>query len=139
MSRFGSEIAETGETELEQRRLASRIATSVVVAIFAYLGLLFGGNIVIGPSATPNSLSSSSRDSQQTQVTARDAIRGLLISDRKVAPKQSVYDAGPVALAATPTLSFSDWRIIASTPEFDAPLSPAAARAHQPRAPPQAA
>ncbi len=47
---------------LEQRRLASRIAASVVVAIFAYLGLLFGGNIVIGPSATPNSLSSSSRD-----------------------------------------------------------------------------
>lgn len=139
MSLFGSEIAETGETELEQRRLASRIAASVVVAIFAYLGLLFGGNIIIGPSATPNSLSSSSRDSQQTQVTARDAIRGLLISDRKLAPKQSAYDAGPADLATAPTLQFSDWRIVAPPPEFEAPLSPAAARAHQARAPPQAA
>ncbi|EJJ27277.1 hypothetical protein [Rhizobium sp. CF142] len=139
MSRFGSEIAETGETELGQRRLASSIAASVVVAIFAYLGLLFGGNIVIGPSSAPNSLSSSSRDSQQTQVTARDAIRGLLISDRKVAPKQQVHDAGPASLNATPTLQFADWRQAAPAPEFEAPLRPVACRAHQPRAPPQVA
>ena len=139
MSRFGSEIAETGETELEQRRLASRIATSVVVAIFAYLGLLLGGNIIIGPSSAPNSLSSSSRDSQQTQVTARDAIRGLLISDRKAAPKQSLQDAGPAALATLPALQFADWRAATPAPEFEAPLPSAAARAHQPRAPPQAA
>jgi len=139
LSRFGSEIAETGETELGQRRLASRIAASVVVAIFAYLGLLFGGNIVIGPSATPNSLSSSSRDSQQTQVTARDAIRGLLISDRKLASKQSLQDAGPAARAIVPAPQFADWRAVIPAPEFKAPLRPAVAWAHQPRAPPQAA
>ena len=139
MSRFGSEIAETGETELEQRRLASRIAASVVIAIFAYLGLLFGGNIVIGPSSAPNSLSSSSRDSQQTQVTARDAIRGLLISDRKLAPKQQLQDAGPAALNAAPALQFGDWRQVAPASEFEAPLRSAAARAYQPRAPPLAA
>jgi hypothetical protein len=124
---------------LEQRRLASRIAASVVVAIFAYLGLLFGGNIVIGPSAAPNSLSSSSRDSQQTQVTARDAIRGLLISDRKAAPKQSLQDTGPAALTIVPALQFADWRAATGAAEFDAPLPIGAARAHQPRAPPQAA
>lgn len=124
---------------LEQRRLASRIAASVVVAIFAYLGLLFGGNIVIGPSAAPNSLSSSSRDSQQTQVTARDAIRGLLISDRKAAPKQSLQDTGPAALTIVPALQFADWRAATGAAEFDVPLPIAAARAHQPRAPPQAA
>ena len=139
MSRFGSEIAETGETELGQRRLANRIAASVVVAIFAYLGLLFGGNIVIGPSSAPNSLSSSSRDSQQTQVTARDAIRGLLISDRKVAPKQQLHDAGPATLNAAPALQFADRRQAAPAPEFEAPLRPVAGRAHQPRAPPQVA
>jgi hypothetical protein len=139
LSRFGSEIAETGETELGQRRLASRIAASVVVAFLAYLGLLFGGNIVISPSSAPNSLSSSSRDSQQTQVTARDAIRGLLISDRKMAPKQQVHDAGPASLNAAPALHIADWRQAAPAPEFEAPLRPATARAHQPRAPPQAA
>ncbi|QWW68352.1 hypothetical protein [Rhizobium sp. WYJ-E13] len=137
MSRFGSEIAETGETVLEERRLASRIAASVVVAIVAYLGLLFGGNIVIGPSSAPNSLSSSSRDSQQTQVTARDAIRGLLISDRKVAPKQQLHDAGPALWNAAPALQFANWRHAAPAPEFGAPLRPVAAQAHQPRAPPQ--
>ncbi|MBW9051778.1 hypothetical protein [Rhizobium mesosinicum] len=139
MSRFGSEIAETGETELGQRRLANHIAASVVVAIFAYLGLLFGGNVVIGPSSAPNSLSSSSRDSQQTQVTARDAIRGLLISDRKVSPKQQLHDAGPAALNAAPALQFADWRQAAPAPEFEAPLRLVAGRAHQPRAPPLAA
>lgn len=30
--------------ELDQRRLTSRIAASLLVAILAYLGLLFGGN-----------------------------------------------------------------------------------------------
>jgi hypothetical protein len=139
LSRFGSEIAETGETELEQRRLVGRIAASVVVAIVAYLGLLFGGNIVIGPSSAPNSLSSSSRDSQQTQVTARDAIRGLLLSDRKAPPKQQVHDAGPASPGAAPALQFADWRQAAPVPEFEAPLRPATDRAHQPRAPPLAA
>jgi hypothetical protein len=139
LSRFGSEIAETEETELGQRRLANRIAASVVVAIFAYLGLLFGGNIVIGPLSAPNSLSSSNRDSQQTQITARDAIRGLLISDRKVSPKQQLHDAGPAALSAAPALQFTDWRQAAPASEFQAPLRLAASRAHQPRAPPLAA
>jgi hypothetical protein len=125
--------------ELDQRRLASRIAASVVVAIVAYLGLLFGGNIIIGPSAAANSLSSSSRDSQQTQVTARDAIRGLLISDRKVSPKQSLQDSGPAAFAVVPALQFANWRAATPAPEFEAPLRPAATWAHQPRAPPQAA
>ncbi|MGR9169562.1 hypothetical protein [Rhizobium sp. KDH_Rht_773_N] len=125
--------------ELEQRRLVSRIAASVVVAILAYLGLLFGGNIVIGPSAAPNSLSSSSRDTQQTQVTARDAIRGLLISDRKAAPKQTLQDAGPAALAVVPALHFAGWGASTPAPEFEAPPHPAAARTQQPRAPPQAA
>ncbi|MBB3656215.1 hypothetical protein FHX15_001428 [Rhizobium sp. BK650] len=139
MSRFGSEITETGETELGQRRRVSRIAASVVVAIFAYLGLLFGGSIAIGPSSTPNSLSSSSRDSQQTQVTARDAIRGLLISDRKAAPKQQLQDAGSAVLNAAPALKFADWRQAAPVFAFEASLPPIIAQAHQPRAPPQAA
>lgn len=122
--------------ELDQRRLTSRIAASLLVAVLAYLGLLFGGNLVISPTAAANTLSSSDRDSQ---LTARDAVRGLLATERKLAPKQAAHDAGPLALAAAPVVDFSGWTMAAPFPAFEASLHAAVSRTHQPRAPPVAA
>ena len=125
--------------ELDQRRLTSRIAASVLVAILAYLGLLFGGNLVISPAAAVNTLSSSGRDSQSPQLTARDALRGVLATDRKLAPKQTAHDAGSPALAATPALDFAGWNTAVPLPAFEAHLRAVVSRIYQPRAPPIAA
>ncbi|MBY5359339.1 hypothetical protein HFO97_04945 [Rhizobium leguminosarum] len=124
--------------ELDQRRLTSRIAASLLVAVLAYLGLLFGGNLVISPAAV-NTLSSSDRDLQPPQLTARDAVRGLLATERKLAPKQAAHDAGSPALAAAPALNFAGWNISAAFPAFEASFHAAVSRTHQPRAPPVAA
>ncbi|MBY5368723.1 MULTISPECIES: hypothetical protein [Rhizobium] len=124
--------------ELDQRRLTSRIAASLLVAVLAYLGLLFGGNLVISPAAAANTLSSSDRDLQPPQLTARDAVRGLLATERKLAPKQAAHDAGPLALAAAPVVDFSGWTTAAPFPAFEASLHAAVSRTHQPRAPPVA-
>lgn len=125
--------------ELDQRRLTSRIAASVLVAILAYLGLLFGGNLVISPAAAVNTLSSSGRDPQPPQLTARDALRGVLATERKLAPKQTAHDAGSSALAAAPSLDFAGWNTAVPLPAFEASLHAVVSRTHQPRAPPIAA
>jgi len=125
--------------ELDERRLTSRIAASVVVAILAYIGLLFGGNLVISPAAAVNTLSSSGRDPQPQQLTARDALRGVLATERKLAPKQTAHDAGPPALAAAPALDFAGWNMATPLPAFEARLHAVVSRTHQPRAPPIAA
>lgn len=125
--------------ELDQRRLTSRIAASLLVAILAYLGLLLGGNLVISPVVAVNTLSSSDRDPQPQQLTARDAVRGLLATERRLAPKQAAHDAGSPALAAAPTLDFAGWTMPAAFPAFEASLRATVSRTHQPRAPPVAA
>ncbi|RUM25882.1 hypothetical protein EFQ99_06205 [Rhizobium vallis] len=125
--------------ELDQRRLTSRVAASLLVAILAYLGLLFGGNLLISPAAAINTLSSSGRDPQPPQLTARDAVRGVLAAERKLAPKQTAHDAGPSALASAPSLEFAGWNTAAPLPAFEAQLHAAVFRTHQPRAPPAAA
>ncbi|WP_454848161.1 hypothetical protein [Rhizobium binxianense] len=139
MSRYGSEIAEAELTELDERLPTARLAASILIAVFAYLGLLFGGNLVLSPSAAANTLSSSSRDPQPLQITARDAVRGVLAADRKIAPKQAIYDSGPIFLAAAPGLDFTGWAPVRAQTPFDALFAPAAGRANQPRAPPASA
>ncbi|HWT58554.1 MAG TPA: hypothetical protein VN284_11960 [Rhizobium sp.] len=125
--------------ELVQHHLTSRVAASLLVAILAYLGLLFGGNLVISPAAAVNTLSSSGRDPQPPQLTARDAVRGVLATERKLAPKQAAHDGGSPALAAAPVVDLAGWSISAAFPAFDAPLHAAVSRTHQPRGPPAAA
>ncbi|MBP2447443.1 hypothetical protein [Rhizobium leguminosarum] len=125
--------------ELDQHRLTNRVAASVLFAILAYLGLLFGGNLVISPAAAVNTLSSSGRDPQPQQLTARDAVRGLLATERKLAPKKAAHDAGSPALATAPVVDFACWNISAAFPASEAPLHAAVSRTHQPRAPPAAA
>ncbi|ARM10963.1 MULTISPECIES: hypothetical protein [Rhizobium] len=125
--------------ELDQRRLTSRIAASLLFAVLAYIGLLFGGNLVIAPAATVNTLSSSGRDPQPPQLSARDAVRGVLAAERKLAPKQAAYDAGSPVLAAAPALHFAGRNSASPFPAFEAPLRASVFRAHQPRAPPAAA
>lgn len=123
--------------ELDQHRLTGRIAASILIAIFAYLGLLLGGNLVISPAAAVNNtLSSSGRDPQPQQLTARDAVRGVLAAERKLAPKQAAHDAGPFTVATAPAVDFAGWNISAPLPAFEAPLHAAAFRTHQARAPP---
>lgn len=83
----------------ETRRMTGRVVVSLAVAIFAYLGLLFGGNLVLGPARGPNSFSSSSKDGQPLQVSARDVVRGVLAADRKIAQKYATYASGDAAPA----------------------------------------
>ena len=125
--------------ELDQHHLTSRVAASLLVAILAYIGLLVGGNLVISPAAAVNTLSSSGRDPQPPQLTARDAVRGVLATERRLAPKQAAHDAGSPALAVAPALDFAGWTMPAAFPAFEASLRAAVSRTHQPRAPPAAA
>lgn len=122
--------------ELDQHRLTSRIAVSLLFAILAYIGLLFGGNLIVSPATAVNTLSSSGRDPQPPQLSARDAMRGVLAAERKLAPKQTAYDAGPLALAAAPAVDFAGWDITARPAAFATPFHSAVFRAQQARAPP---
>ncbi|MGO8426152.1 hypothetical protein ACC772_39770, partial [Rhizobium ruizarguesonis] len=76
---------------------------------------------------------------QPPQLTARDAVRGLLATERKLAQKQAAHDAGPLALAAAPVVDFSGWTMAAPFPAFEASLNAAVSRTYQPRAPQVAA
>ncbi|AHG44052.1 membrane protein [Rhizobium leguminosarum bv. trifolii CB782] len=125
--------------ELDQHHLTSRVAVSLLVAILAYLGLLLGGNLVISPAAAVNTLSSSGRDPQPPQLTARDAVRGVLATERRLAPKQAAHDGGSPAIAAAPVVDLAGWTISAAFPAFDASPHAAVSRTHQPRGPPAAA
>ncbi|OWV69160.1 hypothetical protein ATY76_11825 [Rhizobium sp. R339] len=125
--------------ELDQHRLTIRIAASLAVAILAYLGLLFGGNLVLSPAAAVNTLSSSGRDPQAPQLTAREALRGVLAAERKLAPKQTTHDAGSSLLAAVPPLDFDGWAAAVPFAAFKAPLRAAVSATYQPRAPPAVA
>lgn len=111
MSRYEAENPNDQEMRLDARRMSSRVALSLVVAVFAYLGLLLGGNFVIGPTRGPNSVSSSSKDGQPLQVSVRDAVRGILAAERKATPKYAPYDSGNAAVGAIPgiaLLAFGD-------------------------------
>jgi hypothetical protein len=125
--------------ELSERHLTSRVAASILFAVFAYLGLLLGGSFVVSTSAGTNTLSSSGKDSQSSQITARDVVRGILATERKIAPKQAAYDAGPAAIAVSPIPEFAVWASPSAIAVFATPSGTAAARAHQPRAPPLSA
>lgn len=93
------------EMRLDARRMSGRVAISLVIAVFAYLGLLFGGNLVIGPTRGPNSVSSSSKDGQPLQLSVRDAVRGILTAERKAAPKYIPYDSANAAVGAIPGIA----------------------------------
>jgi hypothetical protein len=113
----------------DARRMTGRVAVSLVFAIFAYLGLLFGGNLVLGPARGPNAFSSSSKDGQPLQVSARDVVRGVLAADRKVAQKYAAYSSGDAAPTAQPLAE----RILAGAVSLSQPVSPAL-RAHDAKA-----
>jgi hypothetical protein len=118
LSRFEIEHPQDHEMRLDARRMTGRVAFSLVVAVFAYLGLLFGGNLVISPTRGPNSFSSSSKDGQPLQLSARDAVRGILATDRKVAPKYASYDSGAAILAAPPKIEFAFHGSLSLVPSF---------------------
>ncbi len=102
MSRFEIEDQQDFPMRFDTRRMTGRVAVSLAVAIFAYLGLLLGGNLVLGPARGPNSFSSSSKDGQPLQVSARDVVRGVLAADRKVAQKYATHASGDAAPTALP-------------------------------------
>lgn len=123
----------------DARRLSARIAVSLVLAIFAYLGLLLGGNLILGPdSQSNNALSAPGKETQPLQLTAREAVRGLLATDRKIAPKQTLHDSDAAALPLLPHLEFAVWPAPVTAGVTDTATRPAATAAHQPRAPPLA-
>jgi hypothetical protein len=108
LSRFEIENPQDDQMRFDTRRMTGRVAVSLAVAIFAYLGLLFGGNLVLGPTRGPNNaFSSSSKDSQPLQVSARDVVRGVLAADRKVAQKYATYASGDAAQADQPVFQRS--------------------------------
>lgn len=122
---------------MDARRLSARVLLSLALAITAYLGLLLGGNLIIGPAgAASNALSAPAKETQPQQVTAREAVRGLIAADRKIAPKQTLHDLGPASMPLAPYLDFAEWAAPAVRPAVDIALRPAASAANQPRAPP---
>ncbi|APO73519.1 hypothetical protein AM571_CH00673 [Rhizobium etli 8C-3] len=139
MIRFESEIAKDDGQGLDARRLSARIAVTLVLAIAAYIGLLIGSNVIQGPPASDNNaLILPGKETQPSHLTGRDAVRGILAADRKVAPKQTLHDFGPVPLPVPPRLEFAKWSPPAALPPIDTALRPAALPGNQPRAPPAA-
>ncbi|WP_132551910.1 hypothetical protein [Rhizobium azibense] len=119
--------------------MSARIAVTLVLAIAAYIGLLIGSNVIQGPSASDNNaLILPGKETQPSHLTVRDAVRGILAADRKVAPKQTLHDFGPVPLPVPPRLEFAKWSPPAALPPIDTALRPAALPGNQPRAPPAA-
>ncbi|MDM9626368.1 hypothetical protein QTL95_10705 [Rhizobium sp. S152] len=104
---------------LDARRMASRVAFSLVFAIFAYLGLLFGGNFSISPARGPNAVSSPAKDSQPLQISVREAVRGILAAERKAAPKYASHDSGPAMLAASPDMPVATLKSVPLATAFD--------------------
>jgi hypothetical protein len=102
LSRFEIEDPLDCTMRFETRRMTGRVAVSLAVAIFAYLGLLFGGNLVLGPARGPNAFSSSSKDGQPLQISARDVVRGVLAADRKVAQKYATHASGDASPTSRP-------------------------------------
>nr|WP_244426166.1 hypothetical protein [Rhizobium mesoamericanum] len=139
MNRYEAENPDNCEMGLDARRMSGRVAISLVIAIFAYLGLLFGGNFVIVPTRGANSVSSSSKDGQPLQLSARDAVRGILTADRKTAPKYASYDSGAVAIGTAPRIKPP----IAGEPRFSeashASIPAAETKAYDSHGPPAAA
>ncbi|NMN70176.1 hypothetical protein AF71_00019820 [Rhizobium sp. 57MFTsu3.2] len=137
MSRYEVENPDDHEMRLDARRMGSRVAISLVIAVFAYLGLLFGGNLVIVPSRGANSVSSSAKDGQPLQLSARDTVRGILTAERKAAPKHVPYDPGAAAIGATPDIEL---RLGGEQPlaTFHPALRAADARAYDSHGPPAA-
>lgn len=96
-------MVEDDETNANMRGLGGRVLASVVIALVAYFGLLFGGNIAAGQANSPNSFSAG-KESQPLQVTARDAMRGILVPDRKLLPKAGWHDPSSPALPSVPAM-----------------------------------
>ena len=139
MSQFKSEIARNNEEIPDARRLSVRIAVSLVLAIFAYLGLLLGGNVVLAPdSRANNALSAPSRESQPLQLTAREAVRGLLATERQVAQKQTLHHSDSAALPPVAHLELAEWQASALADIADILIKSPAPASNQPRAPPAA-
>lgn len=139
LSRFEIENHDDYEMRLAARRMTGRVAVSLAVAIFAYLGLLFGGNFVIGPTRGPNAFSSSSKDNQPQQMSARDAVRGILTADRKIASKSSAYDSGDAAFVALPALELARSGSLPLAAPFQAALNARDAKSYDSHGPPVAA
>jgi len=139
LSRYEVENPNDHEMRLDARRMSSRVAISLVVAIFAYLGLLLGGNLVIGPTRGPNSVSSSSKDSQPPQVSARDVVRGILTAERKQAFKYTPYDSGSAATSATPGVALLSTGEPTYPVAFPPQLHAADGKAYDSHGPPAAA
>ena len=138
MSRFEIENADDHGMRLDTRRMTCRVAVSLAVAIFAYIGLLFGGNLVLGPARGPNAFSSSSKDGQPLQLSARDVVRGILAADRRVAPKYVAYDSGKAILANPPTIKFAFGRGPSLSLPLGLPLHATGAKAYDSHGPPPA-
>lgn len=139
MSRYEVENPNDHEMRLDARRMSSRVAISLLVAVFAYLGLLLGGSLVIGPTRGANSISSSSKDGQPLQLSARDAVRGILTAERKAAPKYAPFHSGVAALGAAASIELP----LAGEPQrleaFHATHRAADAKAYDSHGPPAAA
>lgn len=88
----------------DTRRMSGRVAVSLVVAVFAYLGLLFGGNLALGPARGPNAVSSSSRDGQPQEVSAHEIVRGMLAAERKAAQRYATFASGDAATVDQPPI-----------------------------------
>jgi hypothetical protein len=139
LTRFEIEDADDHGMRLDARRMTGRVAVSLAVAIVAYLGLLLGGNLALGPTRGPNAVSSSSKDGQPLQLSARDAVRGILAADRRAAPKYAAYVSGDAVLASLPTIELAVRHGPSPSSPVQLPLHPTGAKAYDSRGPPAAA
>lgn len=98
-SEFG--IADGEETRYGARPTMPRVAVSLIVAFFAYLGLAIGGGLGASATAETNSFSAG-KGTQPLYLSLRDTARGIIASaERDLEPKGAWHD-GHDALVPVP-------------------------------------
>ncbi len=108
MSLSDDGIADSEETR-QPRGAMPRVMASLVVAFFAYLGLLLGGGFGTFASTETNNFSAAKGSQQPHYLTLRDNTRGIVAAHRDVEPKASWHDgnAGLIAQATPIAPSYS--------------------------------
>lgn len=107
MSLSENGIADSDEINRQPRGAMPRLLASLIVAFFAYLGLMLGGGFGALNSTESNSFSAAKGSQQPHYLSIRDTTRGIVVADRDAEPKASWHDGNAALLAPPVLIAFS--------------------------------
>ena len=138
MSLSENGIADSDEISRQPRGAMPRVLASLIVAFFAYLGLMLGGGFGALNSAETNNFSAAKGSQQPHYLSVRDTTRGIVVADRDAEPKASWHDGNAALLAPPVLIAFSHSGTTALAMPATRPAWSAAVGAYLARGPPAA-